>query len=79
MSRVRVQSRVVESRKIINNRDHKIRQTANRNGKLQIGVWCLNYKTICIGNSMVSSRAVPRALIGGVYIHIFVLCPTDFF
>ena len=48
MSRVRVQSRVVESRKIINNRE-----TAN--GKLQIGVWCLNYKTICIGNSMVSS------------------------
>ncbi len=24
-------------------------------------------------------RAVARALIGGVYIHIFVLCPTDFF
>ena len=24
-------------------------------------------------------RAVARALIGGVYIHIFVLCPTNFF
>ncbi len=25
------------------------------------------------------ARAVPRALIGGVYIHIFVFCPTNFF
>ncbi len=27
----------------------------------------------------VKNRAVARALIGGVYIHIFVLCPTNFF
>ena len=27
----------------------------------------------------IARRAVARALIGGVYIHIFVLCPTDFF
>ena len=28
---------------------------------------------------VIAARAVPRALIGGVYIHIFVFCPTNFF
>ena len=30
-------------------------------------------------NATVEDRGVTRALIEGVYIHIFVFCPTDFF
>ena len=41
---------------------------------------CSFKNTGCIKNVPNKIRAVARALIGGgVYIHIFVLCPTNFF
>ncbi len=38
-----------------------------------------NIVSKCSIADYINIRAVARALIGGVYIHIFVLCPTDFF
>ena len=43
---------------------------------------CLKFRTAFNLSQLITyrvSRAVARTLIGGVYIHIFMFCPTSFF
>ena len=77
-------------RKVIVDSDHKPSETifgkplATEPRRLQKTFMLLQLYDIAIrskkGSEMyLADRAVARTLIGGVYIHIFMFCPTDFF
>ena len=50
------------------------------NGNLLVSaVKLVNFERVTFSFVGLTCRAVARALIGGLNIHIFVLCPTNFF
>ncbi len=67
----------LENNQGINVKNRNRTPLPNRNNNIPVRI-TRNHKSSEIP-TVTNFRGVTRALIGGVYIHIFVFCPTDFF